>query len=102
MHARFAAKGVIRIPSTGLIGLYGAMLEGDPRVGQIATTLDGFRARVHGVEFVRLNPREEYLALTFLAPDPGSEAALIGLELAGGEVSLLEPHSFGTLRRAAS
>ena len=89
MSGRFLARGAFQSESRGLFVVHGALLDGMVRVGQIASA-PGFKARVHGVEHVRLNASEEDLALTFLPPSHGDVAGWIALQLAGGELTLSE------------
>jgi hypothetical protein len=66
MSGRFRVAGAFPLPSVGLFAVHGEIVDGIARIGQFASSLSGLRARVHGVEFVRLGDGREDLALTFL------------------------------------
>lgn len=74
----------------GFFVVHGFMIEGEPRIGQIATGDCGFQARVHGFDHIRSAVGEIDLALLFLPPACDQAVASIALRLSGGEISLTE------------
>ena len=68
--------------------VHGRMLDGEPRIGQLAEADVGFLARVHGIELVRLSDGKENVALTFLPTTQDDVAGWVALQLVGGEISL--------------
>ena len=90
MSGRFRAAGCFELPTTGLFAVHGEIVDGVARIGQIARGPDGFSARVHGVEFVRLADGHEDLALTFLPRDANEAQQWSRLPVAGQEIELRE------------
>ena len=90
MSGRFRAAGTFPLTSVGLFAVHGEIVDGIARIGQTAMTDTGFRARVHGVEFVRLADGREDIALTFLPRDDAEAARWQDLALAGRELELVE------------
>ena len=90
MSGRFKAAGTLPLTSVGLFAVHGEIVVGVPRIGQTAIAETGFRARVHGVEFVRLADGREDVALTFLPRDSAEAERWYGLPLAGQELELVE------------
>lgn len=87
MNGRFLAEGAF-FDARGLFVVHGQMLDGEPRIGQLAETKIGFRARVHGIEFIRLSGGKENLALTFLPTTKDDVVGWVALQLVGGEIAL--------------
>ena len=90
MSGRFRASGSVPLSGVGLFAVTGELVDGVARIGQIAQTAQGFRARVHGVEVVRLADGREDLALTFLPPSPEEASRWSTLALEGQEIELRE------------
>lgn len=90
MSGRFRASGSLDLSTTGLFAVHGEIVDGIARIGQIARGPEGFNARVHGVEFVRLADGREDLALTFLPRDDAEAAHWSRLPVAGHELELRE------------
>jgi hypothetical protein len=90
MSGRFKAAGTLPLASVGLFAIHGEIVDGIARIGQTAMTDTGFRARVHGVEFVRLADGREDVALTFLPRDNAEAERWHRLPLAGQELELVE------------
>ena len=90
MSGRFRASGSLDLPSMGLFAIHGEIVDGVAHVGQYASAASGFRARVHGVEFVRLADGKEDLALTFLPLTAEERTQWQGLTMAGEELELSE------------
>jgi hypothetical protein len=74
----------------GLFAIHGEIVDGVAHVGQYASAASGFRARVHGVEFVRLADGKEDLALTFLPLTSEERTQWQLLSLEGEELELSE------------
>jgi hypothetical protein len=95
VSGRFRASGSIPLSDVGLFAVHGELVDGVARIGQIAHIGDGFHARVHGVELVRLADGHEDLALTFLPPSAEEASRWNALALAGQEIELRERASEG-------
>lgn len=90
MSGRFRVAGAFPLPSVGLFAVHGEIVDGIARIGQFASSPSGFRARVHGVEFVRLGDGREDLALTFLLTKPDEITTWQSLATPGQELDLAE------------
>jgi hypothetical protein len=90
MSGRFRASGCLELPSVGLFAIHGEIVDGVAHVGQYASAASGFRARVHGVEFVRLADGKDDLALTFLPVNAEERTRWQMLAMAGEELELSE------------
>jgi hypothetical protein len=90
MSGRFRVAGAFPLPSVGLFAVHGEIVDGIARIGQFASSPSGFRARVHGVEFVRLGDGREDLALTFLPTKPDEITTWQSLATPGQELDLAE------------
>jgi hypothetical protein len=90
MSGRFRIAGAFPLPSVGLFAVHGEIVDGIARIGQFASSQSGFRARVHGVELVRLADGHEDLALTFLPSKPDEITTWQSLATAGEELELAE------------
>ena len=90
MSGRFRVAGAFPLPSMGLFAVHGEIVDGIARVGQFASSPAGFKARVHGVEFVKLADGREDLALTFLPSRPDDMNAWQSLATPGAELELAE------------
>jgi hypothetical protein len=90
MSGRFRVAGAFPLPGVGLLAIHGEIVDGIARIGQFASSPSGFKARVHGVEFVRLADGREDLALTFLPARPDDMAAWQSLATPGQELELAE------------
>jgi hypothetical protein len=90
MSGRFRVAGAFPLPNVGLFAVHGEIVDGIARIGQFASSPSGFRARVHGVEFVRLADGREDLALTFLPTKPDEVSAWQSLATPGEELELAE------------
>jgi hypothetical protein len=90
MSGRFRVAGAFPLPNLGLFAVHGEIVDGIARIGQFASSLSGFRGRVHGVEFVRLVDGREDLALTFLPSKPDEITAWQSLATPGQELELAE------------
>jgi hypothetical protein len=90
MSGRFRVAGAFPLPSVGLFAIHGEIVDGIARIGQFASSPSGFRARVHGVEFVRLGDGREDLALTFLPTKPDEITTWQSLATPGQELDLAE------------
>jgi hypothetical protein len=90
MSGRFRVAGAFPLPSVGLFAVHGEIVDGVARIGQFASSPLGFRARVHGVEFVRLGDGREDLALTFLPTKPDEITTWQSLATPGQEFDLAE------------
>jgi hypothetical protein len=90
LSGRFKAAGSFELQSRGLFVIHGELANGVARIGQFASAPDGFVARVHGVEFVRLADGHEDLALTFVPRDAAEAARWRGRAFSGEELDLAE------------
>ena len=90
MSGRFRVAGAFPLPSVGLFAVHGQIVDGIARIGQFASSPSGFRARVHGIEFVRLGDGREDLALTFLLTKPDEITTWQSLATPGQELDLAE------------
>jgi hypothetical protein len=90
MSGRFKAAGSFPLRNSGLFAVHGELVDGVARIGQHVNGPDGFRARVHGVEFVRTADGHEDLALTFLPRTDEEATRWQTLPLAGRELELNE------------
>ena len=90
MSGRFKAAGTLPLTGVGLFAVHGEIVDGIARIGQTAMTDTGFRARVHGVELVRLADGRDDVALTFLPRDSAEAERWHNLPLAGQELELVE------------
>jgi hypothetical protein len=90
MSGRFRVAGAFPLPNVGLFAVHGEIVDGTARIGQFASSPSGFKARVHGVEFVRLADGREDLALTFLPSKPDEITAWLSITTPGQELELAE------------
>jgi hypothetical protein len=90
VSGRFRVAGAIALESVGLFALHGSIAEGVVRAGDLAVAESGFRAWVHGVEFVRLSAGSEDVALTFRAGSASELAQWQGLTWPEVEIVLTD------------